>query len=155
MIRMLTKEEKAVLDEIQSGFPLEPRPYAVLGDKLGLTEAETLAVVRGLKGKGVIRRLGANFNSRGLLYTSTLCAAQVPAEKIESFVAAVNAIPGVTHNYEREHAFNIWFTLIAPDREAVESTLKGLSERTGVAILDLPASKMFKIKVDFKMSGDE
>ena len=74
---------------------------------------------------------------------------------MEAFVAAVNACPGVTHNYLREHAYNIWFTCIGPSREDVQATLDGITAQTGVPILNLPATKMFKIRVDFRMSDDD
>jgi siroheme decarboxylase len=147
--------DKRLLDIIQSDFPLESRPYAVVGERLGLTEAEVLARVRGLKGRGVIRRVGANFQSRKLGFHSTLCAARVPGDKLDSFIAEVNRHPGVTHNYLRDHAYNVWFTFIGPGREAVDASLQAMREATGVDILNLPASRLFKIKVDFKMSNHE
>ncbi len=143
--------DKRLLDIIQTNFPLTPRPYATLGEQLGLTEAETLARVRALRGRGIIRRLGANFASAALGFFSTLCAAKVPAEKMDAFVADVNSHTGVTHNYHRNHAYNVWFTVIGPSREAVQELLDGISERNGVAILNLPATRLYKIRVDFKM----
>ncbi|MBZ4648994.1 MAG: transcriptional regulator, partial [Desulfomicrobiaceae bacterium] len=100
--------DRQLLDIIQTDFPLEPRPYAVLGERLGLTEAETLARVRALTARGVIRRIGANFQSRKLGWHSTLCAACVPEDRLDAFVAEVNRHPGVTHNYLRAHRYNVW-----------------------------------------------
>ncbi len=147
--------DKKILDIIQTGFPLEPRPYAVLGEKLGLTEAETLARIRALKDQGIIRRLGGNFQSKNLGWRSTLCAAKVPEEQLDSFVAEVNQHPGVTHNYLRDHEFNIWFTFIGPNWDTVCETLDGISQKTGIKILNMPADEMFKIKVDFNMGHRE
>ena len=95
--------DRRLLDIIQTDFPLAPRPYAVLGDKLGISEQEALERVRALKKKKIIRRLGANFQSAKLGFRSTLCAAKVPEDKLEAFIADVNARPGVTHNYLRNH----------------------------------------------------
>ncbi len=145
--------DKQILDIIQSHFPLTARPYAAVGETVGLTEAEVLARVRRLKGEGVIRRMGANFGSRQLGWKSTLCGAEVPTDRLDAFVAEVNRHPGITHNYLRDHRFNVWFALIAPDEAAVEAILAEITEKTGVAVMNLPASKMFKIKVDFAM-GD-
>lgn len=147
--------DKRLLDIIQTAFPLTPRPYADLGRLLDISEEEAFQRVRSLRQRKVIRRLGANFQSARLGFVSTLCAAKVPEERMEAFVAAVNACPGVTHNYLREHAYNIWFTCIGPSREDVQATLDDISARTGVAILNLPATKMFKIRVDFRMSDEE
>jgi len=143
--------DKEILDIIQSSFPVDARPYAVVGAQVGLTEAEVLARVRRLKSEGVIRRMGANFGSRELGWKSTLCGAEVPLEKLDAFVAEVNRHPGVTHNYLRDHKFNVWFALIAPTAEDMEAVLAGITEKTGVEIMNLPASKLFKIKVDFAM----
>ena len=147
--------DKRLLDIIQSDFPLEARPYAVVGERLRLTEAEVLARVRALKARGVIRRIGGNFQSRKLGFHSTLCAARVPAEKLDAFVAEVNRHPGVTHNYLRRHPYNVWFTFIGPSRPQVDETLAEMRRSTGVDILNLPASRMYKIKVDFKMANNE
>lgn len=147
--------DKQILDIIQSGFPIESRPYAVIGDQVGLTEAETLARVRALRENGIIRRMGASFQSRKLGWRSTLCAAKVPEDRIEEFAAEVNSHSGVTHNYIRAHEYNVWFTFIGPSWEAVCDALAGITEKTGIEILNLPAEKMFKIKVDFKMDAQE
>lgn len=143
--------DRRILDIIQTNFPLAPRPYAVLGERLGLPEEEVFRRVRALREKKIIRRLGANFQSAKLGFVSTLCAAKVPGEKLDAFIEAVNAEPGVTHNYLRDHAYNVWFTLISPSAEAREDVLKDLEERTGVPILNLPATQLFKIRVDFRM----
>ncbi len=145
--------DKVILDIIQSDFPLVSRPYADIGSRLALTQAEVLARVRCLREKGIIRRIGANFNSRSLGWKSTLCAASVPVDQLEEFVRVVNEYPGVTHNYLRRHTYNIWFTYIAPTWEDVEGDLSEISRRTGIKVLNLPAQKIYKIKVDFPMQA--
>ncbi len=148
----LDNVDKMLLDIIQTAFPLEPRPYAVLGRQLGIAEEEVLERVRALKKRKIIRRLGANFQSDKLGFVSTLCAAKVPQDKLDMFVQRVNACPGVTHNYLREHAYNIWFTLISPSREDACHTLAAITADTGIPILNLPATRLFKIRVDFRMT---
>ncbi|MCF8142622.1 MAG: AsnC family transcriptional regulator [Deltaproteobacteria bacterium] len=146
----MTPIDRKILNEIQSDFPITSRPYQELGKKLNLTEDEVLAAVRRLKEKGIIRRIGGNFHSSRLNFVSTLCAAKVPEEKIERFVERVNRYPGVTHNYLRNNTYNIWFTFIAEDINFIENALRDISDETGISeILNLPAEKMFKIKVDF------
>lgn len=143
--------DRKLLDIIQTAFPLVPRPYEELGRQLGISEEEALARVKAMKEKKIIRRLGANFQSAKLGFRSTLCGAHVPEDKLENFIAEVNALPGVTHNYLRNHEFNVWFTLIGPSWDDVCATIKDLEERTGIAIMNLPAEKLFKIRVDFQM----
>jgi DNA-binding Lrp family transcriptional regulator len=111
---------------------------------------EVIRRVQAMMASGVIRRLGANFTSRKLGYTSTLCAAHVPQEHLEQFVQAVNRYPGVTHNYLRRHHYNVWFTLIAESEARLAAILAEISRASGIPdILSLPAQKTFKIKVDF------
>lgn len=143
--------DRKLLDIIQANFPLVARPYAELARQLGISEEEAFQRVRALRQSGFIRRLGANFQSHRLGHVSTLCAAKVPPEILEEFILAVNACPGVTHNYQRDHAYNIWFTLISSSREEGQKILAGLSAAFGVDILDLPATHLFKIRVDFPM----
>ncbi len=147
----MDERDKAILNIIQSDFPLVSRPYAAMGERLKLTEAEVLARVRALKERGVIRRIGGNFQSKELGWISTLCAASVPEDRLDAFVSEVNSRPGVTHNYLREHKYNVWFTFIGPDWESVTETLADIRKKTGTDILNLPAEKLFKIKVDFQM----
>lgn len=148
----LEEMDRLILDIIQTGFPITSHPYENIGQKLGISEEEALSRVRKMRRAGIIRRLGANFQSGRLGFFSTLCAAHVPAAKKSLFVERVNSEKGVTHNYERDHHWNIWFTLIAPSREAVQELLKGIEADTGVAIVNLPAVKLYKINVDFPMT---
>jgi DNA-binding Lrp family transcriptional regulator len=148
----LDEMDRMILNEIQSHFPIEARPYQVLGEKLGCSEEEVLQRVQDLKDREVIRRIGANCNSRKLGYTSTLCAAKVPSRLMARFVEVVNSYMGVTHNYRRDHDYNIWFTLIAPSEEKIERILREIIELTGVGeVISLPAERLFKIQVDFEV----
>jgi DNA-binding Lrp family transcriptional regulator len=147
---ILDQKDRLILNEIQRNFPVTHRPFLALGRKLKLREKEVMERVQRLKDVGIIRRIGASFSARAVGFRSTLCAARVPREKIEQFVAVVNTYPGVTHNYEREGDYNIWFTLIAPSKKKISQILAEISRKTGVKeILNLPALKTFKIAVDF------
>jgi DNA-binding Lrp family transcriptional regulator len=142
--------DKAILNRIQSDFPITSQPYLTIADELNLTEKEVLGRVSRLKETGIIRRIGANFVPAKLGYVSTLCAAKVPEDKIERFADAVNRFPGVTHNYRRENSFNVWFTFIAPSMAEIEQNLKEIERETGITeILNLPATRVFKIKAQF------
>jgi len=150
--RSLDHLDRAILNEIQSNFPIDSRPFAEVGRRVGASEEEVLARVTAMAEAGIIRRLGANFTSRKLGYTSTLCAARVEPESLDHFVAVVNRYPGVTHNYLRRHRYNVWFTLIAESAERLNRILEEISEAAEVAeILSLPAQEVFKIKVDFAL----
>lgn len=150
----LDATDKKILDLVQSGFPLVSRPYAAIGDHAGASEEEAFARVRSLRERGIVRRIGANFQSGRIGFCSTLCAAKVPPEKLELFIAAVNAEPGVTHNYLRDHTYNVWFTYIGPSMEQIEEALGRIAAATGVDVINLPAERLYKIKVDFRMEPD-
>jgi DNA-binding Lrp family transcriptional regulator len=150
----LTELDKRVLTEIQANFPIAPAPYAVLADRVGSTEAEALASVLGMKRNAVIRRVGAIFDSHRLGYRSTLCAIATPPERVEEVAALIGCYPNVTHNYLREDRYNIWFTLIAESQQRIEQILLEIAATTGIEdILDLPAIRLFKIRVDFDLTG--
>lgn len=142
--------DKALLNEIQSDFPVTPHPYGILAERLGVSEDEVLTRVLALREEGIIRRLGASINSRRIGYVSTLCAAKARDDKFDILVREINACKGVTHNYQRKHEYNVWFTLISPSEEEKKVTLKRLMDQTGVEIIELPAKRIFKIRVDFK-----
>ena len=149
---LMDEMDRMILNEIQSHFPIEARPYQVLAEKLGCSEEEVLQRVQDLKDREVIRRIGANCNSRKLGYTSTLCAAKVPSRLMARFVEVVNSYAGITHNYRRDHDYNIWFTLIAPSEEKIERILNEIVELTEVGeVISLPAERLFKIQVDFEV----
>lgn len=151
----LTDLDRRVISTIQGGFPVKARPYAVLAEALDATETEVLASVKRMKAEGVIRRIGAIFDSHRLGYRSTLCAIAVPEARIDEVAALISEYHNVTHNYEREDRYNVWFTLIAPTAARIEAILDEIAERTGIDdILDLPAIRLFKIKVDFDLTGD-
>lgn len=148
---MLDAADRRILSLIQSSFPLERRPYEAIGRETGLSEQEAFERVQNLKRRKIIRRIGANFQSAKLGFRSTLCAAKVSEEQLDTFVAEINRHPGVTHNYLRAHEFNVWFTCIGPSWDAVCRLLDEVAEKTGIPILNLPATRLYKIKVDFQM----
>jgi DNA-binding Lrp family transcriptional regulator len=144
--------DRAILNRIQSDFPIASRPYLVVAQELDLEEDEVIRRITHLKDSGIIRRIGANFVPGRLGFVSTLCAARVPEDKVPLFSETVNKYPGVTHNYRRDHEFNIWFTFIAESMERIESYLEEIASKTGVTeILNLPATKVYKLKAQFEV----
>ncbi len=149
---MIDDIDKKILNLIQANFPIVKRPYKEIGNKLGLKEKEVFERVMKLYENGIIRRIGATFNSHALGYASTLCAAKVPEEKIEEFVNELNKFYQVTHNYLRKHEYNVWFTFIDVSMEEIEKKLNQISKKTGVKdILNLPAKRLFKVRVDLNV----
>ncbi|NLN38636.1 MAG: Lrp/AsnC family transcriptional regulator [Smithella sp.] len=144
--------DKKILNILQKEFPLEERPYLIVAQRLGIGEDDVLSRVQRLKDEGVIRRIGAVFDGAKLGRVSTLCAARVPEEKVGSFVEAVNAFRGVTHNYRRGHEYNVWFTASAENEEALSEFLQSVKDKTGLTdILDMRAARVFKINASFDL----
>lgn len=149
--------DRAILNRLQSDFPITKRPFKGIANdpalqSLDLTEADVLKRINRLKANGIIRRIGGNFVPERLGFTSTLCAANVPAEMIDTFAQVVNSFPGVTHNYQRNNTYNIWFTFIAESTKEIELKLQEISKRTGIHdIINLPATKVFKVKAHFDL----
>lgn len=153
---VMDKVDKDILNIIQSGFPVDVRPYAVIGQRVNITEEQAHSRVMGLKKEGVIRRIGATFDSRKLHFISTLCTLSAPEEKIDDIAAIISSFSEVTHNYQRNHKYNVWFTLIAESQKRIEEILAQITQKTGVnGIRNMPASERFKIKVDFHFNSDD
>jgi DNA-binding Lrp family transcriptional regulator len=146
--------DQRLLTLLQTAFPLCARPWEALGEQVGEDEARTLKRLRRLRQDGVLRQVSAIFDSRSLGYQSALVAAQAPAGRLESAAAVVSAHPGVSHNYEREHALNLWFTLATPPGRSLEQEAAELAARA--ALLRhrvLPSLRTFRIGVAFDLES--
>jgi len=151
----MDKVDRKILEVAQQEFPLQVRPWAEMAAEIGISETELLDRIRKLKELGVIRRIGAVFDSRKLGFYSTLCAAKVDPKKLEEVAAYINTFRGVTHNYERDDEYNLWFTLTASSSAEAERQLRDIEENCGIKIMRLPARKVYKIEVVFNMDGAE
>lgn len=147
--------DKKIINISQKDFPLCQRPFETLGLKINICEDEILKRIKKLKLEGVIRRIGASFNSRKIGYKSTLCAMIVEDEKIDDTVSVINSYPQVTHNYLREHNYNLWFTIIAKSHEELDDILEYIKMRTSnTSLINLPAVCVFKIDTNFKIDEE-
>lgn len=151
-MKQLDNHDRILLDYLQNHFPIKAAPFLDLAEQLGITEAEVISRVQDLKQRGVIRRIGAVLDARALGYHSTLCACRAEPGQLDRVAAAVSALPGVTHNYQRDHDYNLWFTVTAPTAEAVDELLQELQQETGVAMVAMPAVSIYKIDARFEMS---
>ncbi len=152
--QMIDGIDKDLLNLIQREFPLEREPFEAMGRSLGLAGDEVIRRIEALKRGRVIRQISAIFDTRVLGYQSSLVAANIPPEKLGSGAKAINSHPGVSHNYERNNEFNLWYTVAVPphSRLGLEGTADVLhkisgAERTRI----LPTLKLFKIGVTLDM----
>jgi DNA-binding Lrp family transcriptional regulator len=149
--------DKKLLNLLQGKFPLEPRPFARVAELAEVTEDEVLARTQRLLDERIIRQVTPIFDTRALGYKSMLVAAKIDAEHPHRAAKVVNAHPGVSHNYLRNHEFNLWFTIaVEPDSElGLEGTLEVLGAEAGAeSIRQLPTLTLFKIRMDLEMEGD-
>ncbi|MCL5780087.1 transcriptional regulator [Desulforamulus profundi] len=148
--------DRRLLNLVQSDFPICPQPYQVLAEQLGITEQEVLQRLERLMQQDVIRRLGGVFDSRKLGYKGTLCAVKVPQDRIDEVAAVINSYLGITHNYLRDHEYNMWFTILAQSPAKVEQILKEIKEKTGIEdIINLPSQRFFKVLVNFDVRDED
>jgi DNA-binding Lrp family transcriptional regulator len=150
----LTELDRELLNAVQWDFPLDRRPYAVLADRLGIGEPEVRARVAHVKDAGVLRQLSAIFDTRALGYGSSLVAAKIAPERIDAAAAVMSAHPGVSHNYKRNHAFNLWYTIAVPPGDSLDDHVDALHRDSGAIVTRvLPTLKLYKIGVKLDMTG--
>jgi len=142
--------EKRLLDEFQRDLPLCPRPYAVMAERLGCSEAEVIDTLQGLRDSKAVSRVGAVVAPHRAGW-STLAAMTVPPDRLEEVAGMVSAYPEVNHNYEREHRFNLWFVVTACDAARVKAVLDEIADASGLAVLDLPLVEAYRLDLGFPL----
>ncbi|MFD2673287.1 siroheme decarboxylase subunit alpha [Marinicrinis sediminis] len=148
---MLSEMDRALLQRMQGDFPVCDRPYARIAEEVGMTEQECLSRLQTLQSEGWIRRFGAILDSKTLGYASTLCAMKVAQEDVPAVGEIINHYEAVTHNYVRNHPYNIWFTLIAADQKEIQRLSQEIELTTQYEVHTLPAKKRYKINVQFQV----
>jgi siroheme decarboxylase len=147
--------DKELLNAVQWDFPLAAAPYAALGERLGITEDEVRARLRAAKDAGVLRQLSAIFDTRALGYSSALVAAKVDPDRIDDAAEVISRHPGVSHNYKRNHAYNLWYTLAVPPGGDIDEHLDVLHRESGSLVTrKLPTLQLYKIGVKLDMTGN-
>lgn len=142
--------EFRLLNEFQRDFPLATAPFAEIARRIGSDESTVLAALHRLQEEGMVSRIGAVFAPRSV-GASTLAALAVPPERMDTVAAQVSAHVGVNHNYEREHAYNLWFVLTAPDHDALVAQLGAIEAQTGLVPITLPLLEEFHIDLGFDL----
>ena len=153
----LDDTDRRLMNLMQSEFPLDPEPYAKLAAAADLPVEEFMERTRRLLDGRIIREITPIFDTRALGYSSMLVAARVDHEYPHRPATIINSHPGVSHNYLRDHEFNLWFTIATPpdSRLGLEGTLEVLQRLTGAeSIRQLPTLTMFKINMNLEMEGD-
>ena len=150
-IPLLLALDRALLNDFQRDFPLEPRPFAAIANRLGVTEAAVLERYRYLAERGAVSRIGAVVRPHRAGW-STLAAMEVPAAELEETAALVSRYREVNHNYEREHGLNLWFVVTAPSRRRVKEVLSDITARSGHDVIELPLEAAYRVDLGFPLS---
>jgi DNA-binding Lrp family transcriptional regulator len=148
----LETPELPLLNDFQRGFPLVRRPFAEIGERCGLSEAQVLGAYRAGLQDGVVSRIGVVFAPHAV-GASTLAAMAMPPSKIDAVAKLVSAQPEVNHNYEREHSVNLWFVATAPSQDALRAALERIARDTGTPVLALPLVEEYHIDLGFDLAG--
>jgi DNA-binding Lrp family transcriptional regulator len=137
--------DRRIINELQGGFPVSDAPWAETAERLGTSEGVLLARVRRLLDTGVLSRFGPMYHAQQLGGALTLCAMRVEPEDLETVAATVNGFPEVAHNYEREHAFNLWFVLATETPERVGEVVREIGMATGYDVVNLPKRREYYV----------
>lgn len=145
MTDLIDPVDRAIINDLQSGFPICSQPYAEAAARLGIGEDVLLERLRHMLDRGVLTRFGPLYHAERLGGGLTLAALEAPEERFEAVAAVVNAFPEVAHNYRREHRLNMWFVVATETPERIAEVLAAISERTGLKVFNVPKIEEFYI----------
>ena len=147
----MDETDRRIVNALQGGFPLCERPFAQAAAGLGMAEEELISRIASMLETRELTRFGPMYNADRMGGAFTLCAMQVPADDFERVAAMVNACPEVAHNYEREHALNMWFVLAAAKPGRIASVAREIERRTGCAVLQFPKLDEYFVELRFAL----
>jgi DNA-binding Lrp family transcriptional regulator len=147
---MLDELDRAIINELQGGFPICESPYATVAEQLGSTEGEIITRLQRLLDEKILSRFGPMYHAERLGGGLTLAAMAVPAEQFDTVSEQVNAFPEVAHNYAREHALNMWFVLATETPQRIAEVIDEIETATGFAVINMPKEQEFFIGLRFE-----
>lgn len=150
----LDDADRALLDTLQQSLPLVSRPFMEVARRLGISEDEVLSRLRRLLASGVLRRIGPVLSLKAAGGERTLAAMRVSPERLEEAAALVNNFEAVSHNYEREHEYNLWFVVSSDDPTEPARVLREVEAQTGLPVLDLPSQAEYHLGVRFHLAEE-
>ena len=141
--------DRKIINELQGGFPISDHPYADAAERLGINEKELLARLQHLLDDGLLTRFGPLYNAERLGGALSLCAMKIPEDQFDAVADKVNQFPQVAHNYQRDHAMNMWFVLATETTEELKVTLLEIESLTGFPVFDMPKQEEFFVGLYF------
>ncbi len=149
-MRALDEADRAVINALQSGFPLCDEPYARVARDLAMDEQDLIERLSRLRAEGVLSRFGPLYNAEKMGGGLTLAALKVPAEDFDGIAETVNAFPEVAHNYQRDHELNMWFVLATETPDRIAQVIGEIEEKTGLAVYNMPRIEEYFIGLRFE-----
>jgi DNA-binding Lrp family transcriptional regulator len=147
----LDRTDKLLINRLQKGVPRSPRPYREVADALEIEEGEVIGRLRRLLDAGALTRLGAILNAPQLGGERTLCAVAAPPDRLDEVIAAINRHPEVSHNYERTHAYNLWFVLSSEDAADIGRVIAEIEKETGLRVINLPTLEEYRVEFYYEL----
>ena len=142
--------DRAIINHLQGGLQICERPYQLAANELGTSEDELITRLASLLERGILTRIGPLFQIEKAGGAFTLAALQAPREHYDAIAAKVNALPEVAHNYEREHALNMWFVVATETPEQIFDVIKTIEKDTGCAVFNFPKSKEYFVELKLR-----
>jgi DNA-binding Lrp family transcriptional regulator len=143
--------DRRIINELQGGFPVCERPFREAAQRLGTSESELITRLRCMLDDGLLTRFGPLFHAEQLGGALSLCAMRVPRERFDAVAEQVNAFPQVAHNYQRDHAMNMWFVLATESAEELGRTIRDIERETGLEVFNLPKQEEFYVGLHFQV----
>jgi DNA-binding Lrp family transcriptional regulator len=143
--------DRRIINQLQGGFPVCERPFREAAQRLGTTESELITRLRCMLDDGLLTRFGPLFHAEQLGGALSLCAMRVPRERFDAVAEQVNAFPQVAHNYQRDHAMNMWFVLATESAEELGRTIRDIERETGLEVFNLPKQEEFYVGLHFQV----
>jgi DNA-binding Lrp family transcriptional regulator len=151
MDESLDEIDRTIINKLQYGFPICDYPFQIAAESLDITESELLERITTMRDNGILTRFGPLFNVENMGGTFSLCAMKIPAAEFDNVADQVNALPQVAHNYQRDHALNMWFVLATETLEEKHNTLKKIEQQTGCRVYDMPKEREYFVGLYLKV----
>jgi len=142
--------DKQLLDDFQRDFPLVARPFAAIGERIGMSEQDVIDAYKHFAEERYVSRIGAIIKPNAV-GASTLAAMAVPEDRLQAVADLVSSYDEVNHNYAREHAFNLWFVVAAADTARIDAVLHDITEQSGLPVMNLPIVEDYHLDLGFKL----
>jgi len=143
--------DRAIINNLQGGFPICDHPYRVVAQQLGIEESELIQRLEQMLEQNILSRFGPMYHAERLGGGLSLCAMSIPDADFEQVMEQVNAFPEVAHNYARDHTLNMWFVLATETPERVATVLEEIEQNTGYRVYDMPKQHEFFVGLKFEV----